>query len=357
MRSWVDDHLWAVILAGGIGSRFWPASTPRRPKQLLHLASDRPLIRETVERIEPLIPPERLRILTGPQLAMPIGAALPSFGPGQFFLEPRAAGTAPVLAWAAAKIARLDPEAVMVSLHSDHVIEPADVFRAQIRKAAELAAAHRRLFTIGAVPDRPETGYGYIRVGAPLPATDGLPAGGFAVDRFVEKPNASTAARYLEEGGYLWNTGIFAWRARDLLAELERHTPELAELVPLLRGDDPDSFFDRVPSLSIDEGLLERSDRVAVLPAEFHWDDIGAWDAVFRTHPLDEHGNALIGDAHAVDTRQSVLYADDGPIVAFGVDGLVVVRTGGVTLIASRERSAELKDLLARLPERVRTLE
>jgi mannose-1-phosphate guanylyltransferase len=355
MKSSLEDRLWGVILAGGIGSRFWPASTPRRPKQLMHLASDRPLIQETFERIEPLIHAERLRILTGPQLAVPIESAVPQLGPGHFFLEPRAAGTAPVLVWAAAQIAEHDPEAIMVSLHADHIIQPAETFRRQIRHAAELASRHGRLFTLGAVPDRPETGYGYIHLGAALEAGD--TGGGYEVDRFVEKPDVHTAESYLEQGDYLWNTGLFVWRVRDLLDEVERHTPEIAELLHLLREDRTEEFFDRVPNLSIDEGLLERSSRVAVLPTEFHWDDIGAWDALFRTHESDDAGNVSIGEVYAVASRDSALYADDGPIVAFGVSDLVIVRTAGVTFVADRNRVAELKSLLAELPESLRTLD
>jgi mannose-1-phosphate guanylyltransferase len=357
MRSSPDDHLWAVILAGGVGARFWPASTRSRPKQLLRLASEQPLIRDTVERIRPLVPLERVRILTAAQLAEPMRAMMPELGREHFYLEPRAAGTAPALAWAAAEIERVDPNAIMVSLHADHVIEPAELFRQQIGHAARLAATHRRLFTLGAVPDRPEPGYGYIRVGPALtPAPQG-PEGGLKVERFVEKPNVQTANAYLAEGGYLWNTGIFVWCVRDLLDQLERHTPEIAKLIPLVRQGDSAAFFEQVQSISIDEGLLERSDRVAVLRADFRWDDIGAWDALFRTHPLDDHQNALIGEAFAVESRGSALYADDGPVVAFGVKNLVIVRTSGITFVAARSRVAELKQLLAQLPEKLRILE
>jgi mannose-1-phosphate guanylyltransferase len=173
----------------------------------------------------------------------------------------------------------------------------------------------------------------------------------------VEKPDARTAQQYLEQGNYLWNTGLFVWRVRDLLDEVERHTPEIAELLPLLREDRTEEFFERVPNLSIDEGLLERSSRVAVLPTTFQWDDIGAWDALFRTHETDGAGNVAIGEAFAVDSSDSALYADDGPIVAFGVSNLVIVRTAGVTFVADRGRVAELKTLLAELPESLRTLE
>ncbi len=350
--SFSERSLWVVILAGGVGSRFWPASTPTRPKQLLPLASDRPLIRDTVERVLPLVPRERIRILTGEHLADPILSVLPEMDRSNLLLEPRAAGTAPVLAWAASELERADPDAVMISLHADHVIEPAEEFRRLLRDAAGLAHRDRRLVTIGAPPTRPETGYGYIRVG---PALDGGP--GRVVDRFVEKPSRPVAEEYLRAGDYLWNTGLFVWRAGDLLDQLRDHTPELGDGVALLRAGEAERFFRGVPTLSIDEGLLERSDRVAVLPATFHWDDVGTWDALFRTHEADADGNVHIGDAWQVGSRGVALYADDGPVVALGVEDLVVVRTGGVTLVAHRDRVADLKSLLAELPERIRTLE
>jgi mannose-1-phosphate guanylyltransferase len=355
MNSSLEDRLWGVILAGGIGSRFWPASTPRRPKQLLHLASDQPLILDTFERIEPLIPTERLRVLTGPQLAVPIESAVPQLGPGHFFLEPRAAGTAPVLVWAAVQIERAEPDAIMVSLHADHIIQPPETFRNQIAAAARLAEKHQRLFTLGAIPNRAETGYGYVHLGAPL--GEGGPGAGYEVDRFVEKPDSETAERYVAAGDYLWNTGLFVWRVRDLIDEIERHTPEIASLLHLLREDRTEEFFERVPNLSIDEGLLERSSRVGVLPTEFEWDDIGAWDALFRTHEVDAFGNVVIGEGYTLDTRNTALHSDDGPIVAFGVEDLVIVRTEGVTFVAHRGKVGELKRLLGELPESVRVLE
>jgi mannose-1-phosphate guanylyltransferase len=350
-----NERLWAVILAGGVGSRFWPVSTPSRPKQLLPLASARPLIEDTLERILPLVPQERLRVLTGARLAEPILATVDSLGPGNFLLEPRAAGTAPILVWAAAELERRDPDAVMISLHADHVIDPPEAFRALLSRAADLAVRHRRLFTIGAVPTRPETGYGYIREGAPLDGAE--PSLASEVAEFVEKPDAGTAAAYLEDGRYLWNTGLFVWRAADLLDQVERHTPELASLIPLLREGGVEEFFERAPTLSIDEGLLERSDRVGVLRATFDWDDVGAWDAVARTRKADQGGNVSVGEAYAVDSRDCILYADGGPIVAFGVDDLVVVRTGEVTFVTRRDRTAELKSMLAQIPAALRDLD
>lgn len=340
-----DPTLWAVVLAGGVGSRFWPVSTPARPKQLLPLAGDAPLIRQTLDRVLPLVPVERIRILTGAALAEPILAAAPALTRAQLLLEPTARGTAPVLAWAAHTLAAADEDAVMLSLHSDHVIEPASAFREVLARAAALSREHGRLFTLGAAPTRPETGYGYIAPGAPL-SDDGAAR---VVARFVEKPDRETAGRYIGEG-CLWNTGIFIWPARLLLEQLERYTPEVAELLPLLDAGDVEGFFERAPTLSIDEGLLERSDAVGVLRADFDWDDVGAWDAVGRTRTADEAGNVAEGDAHFVEAENCIGWADDGSVVVFGARDLVVVRTGGVTFVAPRERTPDLKRLLAELP-------
>ncbi|HLU25574.1 MAG TPA: sugar phosphate nucleotidyltransferase [Longimicrobiales bacterium] len=342
--------IWAVILAGGVGSRFWPLSTPDRPKQLLPLAGDRPMIATTVARILPLVPAERLRILTGERLVRPILDALPGFGIEHLFVEPKARGTAPVLAWAAHRIAREDPDAVMISLHADHVIEPDDEFRALLAGIARLCVQYQRLFTIGVQPTRPETGYGYIRVGQRLgPMLDA-----YEVLDFVEKPDRDTAQEYLLRGDFLWNSGLFVWPVRFFLDQIRTHTPELATLLPLLdRGEDAE-FFDRAPELSIDVGLLERSDRVAVARATFRWDDVGTWDAVGRTLPTDAAGNVRVGDAHVVDSENCIAWSEDGSVVVFGARDLVVVRTGRLTLVLPRERSADLKVLLEAIPEHVR---
>lgn len=339
-----------MVLAGGVGSRFWPVSTPSRPKQLLPLGGSRALLAETVERILPMVPAERLRVLTGEPLAAATLAAVPQLGPGSLLLEPRARGTAPVLAWAAAEIVRHDPEAVLVSLHADHVIDPPDAFRALLARAAAAAARTRRLITIGVEPTRPETGYGYIRVGGPIAGEAEL----FEAERFVEKPDRDTAESYLREGGYLWNSGIFVWRAATLLDELLRHTPELAPLLAQLEAGEIEEFFDAAPTISIDEALLERSDRVAVARAEFRWDDVGAWDAVARTRAADARGNVAVGESELVDSDGCIAWAEDGPVVVFGARDLIVVRANGVTLVTTRERAPELKTLLAALPQRLR---
>ena len=343
------------MLAGGVGSRFWPVSTPTRPKQLLALAGEEPLIAQTLRRIEPIVPARRALVLTGENLVEPIRAAVPGLDRDAFLVEPRARGTAPVRVWAAHEIAKRDPAAGLASVHADHVIEPAEDFRRLLADTAALAQETGRLFTIGMEPTRPETGYGYIDPGARLPDTASRRTPAWSVRDFVEKPDRATAERYVA-AGYLWNSGLFVWRVSALLDEVRARTPELAELLPLLDAGDVDGFFDAAPSLSIDEGVLERSDRVAVVRGTFRWDDVGAWDAVARTLPADARANVRHGDVHFVDSDGCIAWSDDGPIVLFGASDLVVVRTAALTLVMPRERAADLKRLLGELPAELRDL-
>jgi mannose-1-phosphate guanylyltransferase len=237
----------------------------------------------------------------------------------------------------------------MISLHADHLIAPDTAFRALLAAVGHHAATDDRLFTIGVEPSRPETGYGYIRVGPRLAADPPV----YEVAEFVEKPDLDVARGYLDHGGYLWNSGIFIWRAAALLEELRRHTPELASLLPLLYNGDPLAFFGEAPNLSIDAGLLERSDWVAVARATFRWDDVGAWDSVARTRSPDPEGNIGVGDAHLIESERCIAWADEGSIVIFGAHDLVVVRTGDITFVAPRDRTAALKELLGQLPDRL----
>ena len=345
----VDPRAWVTVLAGGIGSRFWPASTPARPKQLLPLASERPLIVDTLDRARALVPEERIRILAGDHLVGPFRSALPDSPESLYWIEPQARGTAPVLAWAAWKLHRIDPDAVMVSLHADHLIDPLAGFIETVASAVEIAARDDLLLSIGVTPDRIETGYGHIEPGLPL-ASAGA-AQGFRVAQFHEKPDAETARKYVD-AGYLWNTGIFVWKASVLLDELERHAPEVTEYLPLLEESDA-AFFEAVPVSVIDRAVMERSDRVGTVAARFTWDDVGSWEALARTRPLDTGGNVVLGDGHVVEGSGSIVYADEGSsIVVLGADDLIVVQSGGTTMVLPRKRSAEMKELLSRLEDR-----
>jgi len=340
---------WAVVPAGGVGSRFWPLSTPSRPKQLLPLVGERTLLADTLDRMAPLVPPARTLVLTNAELADAVRRAAPELPPENVVAEPRPAGTAAALAWAAHEIRRRDgDEAMMTCVHADWAVADADGFRAALVRAADVAAREHGLVTVGIVPTRPEIGYGYIQPGAPVEG------GARRVARFVEKPDRARAEQ-LCAGGCLWNSGIFVWQVGVFLAEVERHTPEVAPALAAA-GDDAATFFAGVRSISVDVGVLERSDRVFVVPGDFGWDDVGTWAALARVRARDEAGNATSGVVHALDAHDNVAHAEGNAVVLYGVEGLVVVAREGLTLVTTVERAAELKTLLDTLPPALRDL-
>lgn len=340
-----DEHLWILVLAGGIGSRFWPVSTPARPKQLLPLAGPRPLIVDTLERARTLVPDGRLRVLAGPELAEVFRVGIPDLPDTSYMVEPRARGTGPALARAAWEIERVDSDAVLVSLHSDHLIRPLEAFQDTVLGAVHIARTEELLLTIGVVPDRLETGYGHVQPGEPLIAPEGVEA--FRVEAFHEKPDAATASRYVD-AGYLWNSGIFVWKASVFLDELRRHAPEVSQHLPrLTKGSD--AFFESAPDCVVDRAVLERSDRVGMVRATFEWDDVGSWEALLRTREADAAGNVSTGHVQVVDGAGNVSFAEGGRIVLWDVDDLVVVRTDETTLVMPRDRAPDLKELLGRL--------
>lgn len=337
-------HTWVTILAGGIGSRFWPASRPERPKQLLPLGSERPLIVDTVERGLELAGVDRLRILAGDHLAGPFQAALPDVPQSSYWIEPRARGTAPVLAWAAYKLSKLDPEAVMVSLHADHLIDPLEGFVETVRSAVEVAYRDELLLSIGVPPSRVETGYGHIEAGAALDPAGAARA--FRVTAFHEKPDAETARHYTDSG-YLWNTGIFVWKASVLLRELDRHAPGITRTLPLIDSEGDKAFFDAVEPGVIDRAAMERSSSVGVVEARFAWDDLGSWEALARSREPDDDGNVAVGTATVVEGENNVVYGEGGQVIVLGADDLIVVQSAGTTMVLPRSRAGEMKALLA----------
>jgi len=342
--------LYAVVLAGGVGSRFWPLSTPERPKQLLPLISDVPMLAETVERLVPLVGRERVLLLTSERLRDPILAALPQLGADQLLLEPRPAGTAAALTWAAAQVvARGGPDARMVCVHADWAIRDPERFRETLGRAAEIAAERDALATVGIVPTRPDPGFGYIQPGG------AHQDGSRAVARFVEKPDRERAAAMVRDG-YLWNSGIFAWRAQTLLDEVRAVTPELADALAAIRGGAAAFFAAVSTAVSIDVGVLERSRRVVVLAGDFGWDDVGTWSALQRVRVRDAQQNATHGRVHARESSGNVVHAEGSAVVLYGVQDLVVVVRDGVTLVTTVERAADLKPLVEGLPTDLREL-
>ena len=334
--------VWAAILAGGSGTRFWPLSTPERPKQLLPLAGDRPLLVQAVERLDGLVPPERILILTGPFLVDQVARVVPQIPRAQVFAEPRAASTAPALAWAAQWISQRDPGAQMLSLHADWAVSDDRAFRAAARQALGVAAEFDLLVTVGVKPTRNETGYGYI---VPAKALGGA----HAVRRFVEKPSPARAA-LLRRQGALWNTGLFAWGVARFLGEAGAYARELKSGWPALAAGDVAGFFAGVRPVAVDVAVLERSKRLAVVAGAFRWDDIGSWDALLRIRRPDARGNVVVGNVTvADDVRRSVIWSENEHVAVVGLEDMVVVRANGHTLVMPTGRAERLKEVVQRL--------
>jgi mannose-1-phosphate guanylyltransferase len=328
----MDRPLVAVVLAGGTGTRLYPASRPDRPKQFLELGGDRSLLARTVDRAGFV---DETYVLTRPDYA----DAVREQAPGAAVLtEPRPADTGPALVYAAHRVREQVGNCVLVALPSDHYI--AGDFAATARTAARVAADTGGLVTVGVEPSRPATGYGYIAPGADR--------GDYAaVESFVEKPDAETARRYVENG-YYWNAGIFAWTP-DALLGAARDSP-LAGLVDALAEGEPERGFEAVAPISVDCAILEDPADVYVVPAAFEWDDLGSWDAVGRVLPSDADGNAVLGEGLAIDATDCVLAAD-GHVSVVGVDGLVVASYGDRTLVVPREGSQRVREVVDALSE------
>jgi mannose-1-phosphate guanylyltransferase len=337
---------WAVVLAGGSGTRFWPLSTPENPKQLLPLAGSVSTAEESIDRLTGLVPRERILVVTGAALAAQIQQRL-NLPAANILVEPRAASTAPALIWATSEAQRRDPEAEVLSLHADWAVGDAAAFRRTADTALLTARQHQCLVTVGMVPSRPETGYGYIVPGAPL--ADGVRM----VARFSEKPDAATALDLMAAGA-LWNSGLFAWSAELLLAEVEAHTPEVAPQLPALKAGNVGEFFRGVTPISIDVGLLERSGSVAVVSGAFAWDDIGTWQALTRVRAKDPNGNVVVGNASLHESEDCIVWTDRDTVVLSGVQDLIVVQANGRILVMPSERASSMKQLLDALPPEVR---
>lgn len=340
-------NCWNVVLAGGVGSRFWPLSTPERPKQLLPLVSDAPMLRDTLDRMRPLAPMSQTLVLTNASLREAVLALAPDLPPENVIAEPRPAGTCAALAWASRVIAdRAGNDAVMICVHADWSIGDVPGFQETLLAAARVAVEERALVTVGVVPSRPDPGFGYIQPG------EEVRAGVRHVARFVEKPDRARAAQMVDDG-FLWNSGIFAWRVGDLLAEIRTHTPEVQPALEAA-GDDLTAFFAAVTPVAIDVGVLERSQRVLVLAGAFGWDDVGTWAALHRVRARDAQDNAVLGPVFALQASRNVVHAEGTQVVLYGVDDLVVVARDGLVMVTTREKAADLKTLLDALPAEVR---
>lgn len=352
--------LHVVIMAGGSGTRFWPASRAAQPKQLLQLAGPRTLLQATVDRLEGLVPVDSILVVTADRLLPAVREQLPEVPAGCLVGEPCKRDTAPCIGLAALLVARHDPEAILAVMPSDHVISPAAAFRDAIRQAATLVEAEpARLVTFGIKPTYPAEGFGYIQQGERL-ATAG-PAAVHRVARFKEKPPAAVAAEYLAAGNYLWNAGIFVWRAGTIIAALAERQPEclahLRTIVAAWDGPDRDAVFARefaaIRGISIDYAVLEHAREVLVVEAPFGWDDLGGWSAVARQRGADAEGNTVVGRHLGIDSVRTIVHADgDHLVVTMGVEDMLVVHTPDATLVADRAHEESVRRVVAELEKR-----
>ena len=350
-----DAPLWAIIFAGGIGSRFWPLSTPSRPKPLLRLVSEQPLLVDTVRRLEPIIPADRVLVLTSRDIAPAIRQAIGSVPEMNVLVEPRPLGTAAALAWGAQEVARrAGPNALCCAIHADLAVGYPDEFRRVVRRAGAVALREDALVAIGIKPSRVEPAFGYIRPGAPLDSQHLLADGGVHdVDSFIEKPGEAESMVHIA-GGALWHSGILVGAAGVFLTQLTEKTVELRDGLDALKSGNLPAFVASIRSIGIERGLLERKPRLLVIPGDFEWDDVGTWASLRRARSLDDDGNGAVGVTHFVDSDSNVVHGESGVVVLYGVSKMLVVTLPGLTFVTPLDRAADLNPLLSELPGSMR---
>ena len=336
----------AVVMAGGRGTRFWPRSRGHRPKQFLAMVGDESLLQQAVHRLQPRFPWTHIYVLTTADLAAETRGLLPELPPENVLVEPEGRNTAPCLALALVSIERRHPEAVMVVLAADHFIGEAGTFLADIEVAARHAQAEHDLVTFGIRPTYPETGYGYVETEGEGPVVK--------VKAFREKPPYETALEYLASGRHYWNAGMFVWTLRDLRAELQRHCPEM--LAPLdawvAAGSGPGAIagvYHQLPKLSIDYALMEKSAKVAAVPARFPWSDVGSWPAVVAFREPDAQGNVTEGEAILLDCENCAVFGGKRLVAASGLRDLIVVDEEDALLLCRKDRAQDVKAIVERL--------
>lgn len=352
------EHTYAVIMAGGGGTRLWPVSRKEKPKQLLSLLGKETLFQSTVARLEKLFPPERILIVTVAELAREMQEQAPSIPVENYVIEPAPRGTASVVALAAAVLRKRDPEAVMAIQTSDHYIRNKDLFHYLMRTAFDVANRNY-LVTLGITPTFPSTAYGYIQQGDSLDGEYKYPV--YMVKRFIEKPDEETAQQLLRNGDHSWNSGMFVWRADAILEEIEKQMPDLFQAVSEIsaawdtprRNDVLQEHWQDLKNQTIDYGIMEKAKQVAVLPAGgLGWSDVGSWNSLFEVLLPDMNGNVATNAQHlAVDTHNTLVYSDDEQrlVVTIGLDDMVVVDAGDVLMICKADQSQKVRDVVEHL--------
>ncbi|MFA5688930.1 MAG: sugar phosphate nucleotidyltransferase [Kiritimatiellales bacterium] len=353
----MSEHF-AVIMAGGRGERFWPLSTSQHPKQLLALVGDQPLIAQAVERLNGLVPPENIFVVTNADLMDATRAAAPMLPPENIVGEPVGRDTAAAVACGGALVAAKNPEAVFAVLTADQVMGDLDVFRATLRGGMELAQQNDILVTIGIQPAFPSTGFGYIESGEDFSTVENVEFR--KAVRFVEKPDEERARRYLATGRFYWNSGMFIWSVKSLQKAFAAHCPEMKilmdELIPFaVRGEIFAGLKKTYPALkkiSVDYALMEKADNIVMACGTFAWDDVGSWPALEAHFPQDAGGNTLIGECKQIDSKNNIIYSKDRLTAVIGAENLIVVQADGVTLVCPRDRAQDIKQMVTALREK-----
>jgi mannose-1-phosphate guanylyltransferase len=346
------SELYVVIMAGGQGTRFWPRSRRQRPKQLLNIVGETTMLEQTVARLSSLIPAERIVVVAGRAYHDLIREGLPQLPDENFLFEPIGRNTAACVAWAALWVQQRAPDATMAVLPADHLIRNEAEFLRVLSVAAQAAQPLNRLVTLGIQPTHPETGYGYIRVGEDRHQIDGRDV--FRVAQFVEKPSRQKAEQFLAEGKYFWNSGMFVWRADSIWHEVSRYLPLLAqELEAVRQAMTTDELttvlevvYPRLPSVSIDVGVMERAQDVWMVPADIGWSDVGSWRALSEFLAPDAQGNIVIGNQRGLDTTGCFIYTPNKLVATIGITDLVVIETDDVVLICPKDRDQDVRKLV-----------
>ncbi len=352
----MSNPIYALILAGGSGERFWPLSRRNRPKQLLRLVSERTLLEETIARLDGFVPNERILILTNVEQEKAVRDLLKGFPKQNIIAEPAKRDTAAAVALGAGWVAARDHSATMLAFPADHVIPDRTAFQETMKTAAAAAEETGALVTIGIKPTWACPGFGYIEQGEPVRLRGDGKIAVHRVIRFREKPNVDLAESFIRKGNFRWNAGMFVWPVPTVLSEFNRHAPELADFISQVRSSkDLETVlherFAKLPRISFDYAIMEKADRVLVVEASFDWDDVGSWQAVARYFKNDEHGNAANTALIALDSSDNVIFNDGETTVALlGVHNLIVVRTGDAILICHRHQAEKIKNLVGKLP-------
>ena len=348
-----NKNAYAVILAGGSGTRFWPLSRHEEPKQFLKMIGESSLLQETLKRVQPLVSPRNVLIVSNHLYQHKIHKQLKEFGvlKENILLEPEGKNTAPAIAWAAFRISRLNPESVMMVLPSDHMITQSQNFLKNLREAIDLAEK-RYLVTLGIVPTRPETGYGYLKIKERKIGSRKIQW----VEEFVEKPSLPKAQKFLKERKYLWNSGMFVWKTAVILEAFHRLLPEVYHLLKSNHDDRSiPKVWKKLPSVSIDYGILEKSHDVVTVPASnIGWSDLGSWEALAEIFASNEQGNILRGDVLEIDCKNTFVFGHKRLIATVGLNDLVVVDTPDALLICQKKQSQKIKDIVGLLKQQNR---